>query len=95
MAQHATIPLGPKPGTASHQSPAPEGKDRTGGQKSAADLEKFASDLSALTRSYVSTTGAAPMMKVRDFPVRDIYVPVKRRATLDPERAAAIAESII
>ena len=35
------------------------------------------------------------MMKVRDFPVRDIYVPVKRRATLDAEKVKLIAQSVM
>ena len=34
-------------------------------------------------------------MKDQSFPIADIYVPVKRRATLDPERVAAIAESML
>ncbi len=34
-------------------------------------------------------------MKQRAFPVASIYVPVKRRATLDPVKVQAIAESIL
>jgi ParB-like chromosome segregation protein Spo0J len=35
------------------------------------------------------------MMKSETFAIADIYVPVKRRATLDPKRAQAIAESML
>jgi ParB-like chromosome segregation protein Spo0J len=35
------------------------------------------------------------MMKREKFPIADIYVPVKRRATLKPETVKAIAESIL
>jgi sulfiredoxin len=35
------------------------------------------------------------MMKRETFAIADIYVPAKRRATLDPKRAQAIAESIL
>jgi ParB-like chromosome segregation protein Spo0J len=35
------------------------------------------------------------MLKRENFPVADIYVPVKRRATLDPARVNAIAESML
>jgi ParB-like chromosome segregation protein Spo0J len=35
------------------------------------------------------------MMKRENFPVADIYVPVKRRTTLDPARVNAIAESML
>ena len=35
------------------------------------------------------------MMKRETFAIANIYVPVKRRATLDPKRAQAIAESIL
>lgn len=35
------------------------------------------------------------MLEKRDFPIDAIYVPVKRKRTLDPERAAALAESIL
>ncbi|MBI1194895.1 MAG: chromosome partitioning protein ParB [Gammaproteobacteria bacterium] len=34
-------------------------------------------------------------MKDRSFPIAGIYVPVKRRATLDPDKVAAIAESML
>ena len=36
-----------------------------------------------------------PMLKRETFPVADIYVPVKRRATLDPKRVHEIAESML
>jgi sulfiredoxin len=35
------------------------------------------------------------MMKRETFPVADIYVPVKRRATLDPKVVEEIAASIL
>jgi sulfiredoxin len=35
------------------------------------------------------------MMKRETIPIADIYVPAKRRATLDPKKAQAIAESIL
>jgi sulfiredoxin len=35
------------------------------------------------------------MMKRETFPVADIYVPVKRRATLKPNVVAELAESIL
>ena len=35
------------------------------------------------------------MMKRETFPVDKIYVPVKRRATLDPKRVGEIAQSIL
>jgi sulfiredoxin len=35
------------------------------------------------------------MMKAQAIPISDIYVPVKRRATLDIGKVRAIAESII
>jgi len=35
------------------------------------------------------------MMKSEKFAIADIYVPVKRRATLDPKKAEAIAESML
>jgi sulfiredoxin len=35
------------------------------------------------------------MMKREKFPVADIYVPVKRRATLEQSRVDAIAESML
>ncbi len=35
------------------------------------------------------------MMKRETFAIADIYVPVKRRATLDPKKAQAIAESML
>lgn len=34
-------------------------------------------------------------MKQRAFPLASIYVPMKRRATLDPAKAQTIAESIL
>lgn len=35
------------------------------------------------------------MMKRQTFAIANIYVPVKRRATLDPKKAQAIAESML
>jgi sulfiredoxin len=35
------------------------------------------------------------MMKVMAFPIADIYVPVKRRTTLDPAKVKVLAESIL
>jgi sulfiredoxin len=35
------------------------------------------------------------MMKRESFPVANIYVPVKRRATLDPKRVDEIAQSML
>ena len=35
------------------------------------------------------------MMKRESFAIADIYVPAKRRATLDVEKARAIAESML
>ncbi len=35
------------------------------------------------------------MLKRENFPVDNIYVPVKRRATLDPQRVHDIAESML
>jgi sulfiredoxin len=35
------------------------------------------------------------MMKRQPFPIANIYVPVKRRATLDPKVVDDIAESIL
>jgi ParB-like chromosome segregation protein Spo0J len=35
------------------------------------------------------------MMKRETFAIADIYVPVKRRGTLDPKKAQAIAESML
>ncbi len=35
------------------------------------------------------------MMKARRFSLESIYVPTKRRATLDPERVQALALSIL
>jgi hypothetical protein len=35
------------------------------------------------------------MMKRETFAIASIYVPVKRRATLDPKKAQEIAESIL
>jgi ParB-like chromosome segregation protein Spo0J len=35
------------------------------------------------------------MMKRETFAIADIYVPAKRRATLDPKKAREIAESIL
>ena len=37
----------------------------------------------------------AAMMKRETFAIATIYVPVKRRATLDPKKAQEIAESIL
>jgi len=35
------------------------------------------------------------MMKRESFAIANIYVPAKRRATLDPKKASEIAESIL
>jgi sulfiredoxin len=35
------------------------------------------------------------MMRRETFAIANIYVPVKRRATLDPKKAQAIAESML
>jgi len=35
------------------------------------------------------------MMKRETFAIANIYVPAKRRATLDPKKAQAIAQSIL
>ena len=35
------------------------------------------------------------MMKLENFPVAKIYVPIDQRKTLDPARVAAIAESML
>ncbi len=35
------------------------------------------------------------MMKTEKFPVAGIYVPVKRRATLDPKKVEEIAQSML
>src|SRR5262249_8670112 len=43
-----------------------------------------------------NVTGSPPsMMKRETFAIANIYVPVKRRATLDPKKAQAIAESML
>lgn len=47
-------------------------------------------------RSAAKHGNASPtMMKRETFPVDKIYVPVKRRATLDPKRVEEIAQSIL
>jgi sulfiredoxin len=35
------------------------------------------------------------LMKEESFPIDDIYVPAKRRATFDPDKAQAIAQSML
>ena len=35
------------------------------------------------------------MMRRESFPIADIYVPVKRRAELDPKKVQELAESIL
>ena len=35
------------------------------------------------------------MMKRESFPIANIYVPVKRRAELDPDKVQMLAESIL
>ena len=35
------------------------------------------------------------MMRIQKFAIKDIYVPVKRRATLNPKTVHEIAESIL
>lgn len=37
----------------------------------------------------------AELLKVQKFPVGDIYVPTKRRTTLDPAKVDQIAESML
>jgi sulfiredoxin len=39
--------------------------------------------------------GSAAMLKSEKFAIANIYVPVKRRATLNPETVRVIAESIL
>jgi uncharacterized ParB-like nuclease family protein len=43
----------------------------------------------------LSPADTAIMMKRQPFPVANIYVPVKRRATLNPKTVDEIAESIL
>jgi sulfiredoxin len=42
-----------------------------------------------------STHAAMAMMKRQTLVIDDIYVPVKRRQTLDPKKVETIAESIL
>src|SRR5262249_19925748 len=42
-----------------------------------------------------ATRWSPSMMKRETFAIANIYVPVKRRATLDPQKAQAIAESML
>jgi sulfiredoxin len=35
------------------------------------------------------------MLKTQAFPIDDIYVPTKRRATLDPEKVQALAQNML
>jgi sulfiredoxin len=42
-----------------------------------------------------TNAGLPAMMKRETFAIGNIYVPVKRRATLDPKKAQQIAESIL
>jgi len=35
------------------------------------------------------------MLKRENFPIAKIYVPVKRRATIDPAKVATLAESML
>ncbi len=35
------------------------------------------------------------MLKRQTLPIQDIYVPVKRRQTLDPKKVEALAESML
>ena len=46
-------------------------------------------------RTIRATVYDPSMMKTEIFPIADIYVPVKRRATLDPARVRKIAESML
>ena len=39
--------------------------------------------------------GPAAMLKTQKFAIKDIYVPVKRRSTLNPKTVHDIAESIL
>jgi ParB-like chromosome segregation protein Spo0J len=43
----------------------------------------------------LSALDAAVMMKRQPFPIANIYVPVKRRATLNPKTVDDLAESIL
>jgi sulfiredoxin len=43
----------------------------------------------------VTNAGLPAVMKRETFAIANIYVPVKRRATLDPKKAQEIAESIL
>jgi sulfiredoxin len=43
----------------------------------------------------VTNAGLQAVMKRETFAIANIYVPVKRRATLDPKKAQEIAESIL
>jgi sulfiredoxin len=43
----------------------------------------------------VKHAGHEPMMKRETFEIASIYVPVKRRTTLDPKKVHEIAESIL
>jgi sulfiredoxin len=43
----------------------------------------------------MTRTGAAEMMKRQILAIQDVYVPVRRRQTLDPQKVEALAESMI
>jgi sulfiredoxin len=45
--------------------------------------------------SRTGDSGQSRMMKKEKFPIADIYVPVKRRATLKPETVQEIAQSML
>ncbi len=51
--------------------------------------------LHQLTRRHGVPRDVTPMMKRETLAIASIYVPAKRRATLDPEKAREIAESIL
>jgi ParB-like chromosome segregation protein Spo0J len=46
-------------------------------------------------RADIGIGGPPRMMKTQKFPIKDIYVPVKRRSTLNPQTVHDIAESIL
>src|SRR5205085_11248360 len=48
----------------------------------------------SLSLMRATTDGCCPMMKREPIPIAKIYVPAKRRGTLDPKKAQEIAESI-
>jgi uncharacterized ParB-like nuclease family protein len=49
----------------------------------------------ARARANGNGTGNTAMMKRESFPIANIYVPTKRRATLNPKTVDELAESIL